>query len=101
MCAASGVSAVGTGMLPHIDGSRHKWFQDKRWNDLIVDAPSLQRRHTHSLLRHGEFDRPVVFGSVLAVSQNHLPYFTLLDSTFVPEFTGLYKPANIDTLREL
>ncbi len=25
-----------TGMLLHIDGSRHRWFQDDRWHDLIV-----------------------------------------------------------------
>jgi transposase len=24
------------GMLLHIDGSRHRWFQDERWSDLIV-----------------------------------------------------------------
>jgi hypothetical protein len=24
------------GMLLHIDGSRHRWFQDERWRDLIV-----------------------------------------------------------------
>src|ERR1700689_1982803 len=24
------------GMLSHIDGSRHQWFQDERWYDLIV-----------------------------------------------------------------
>src|SRR5499425_2039214 len=24
------------GMLLHIDGSRHRWFQDERWYDLIV-----------------------------------------------------------------
>ena len=24
------------GMLLHIDGSRHQWFQDDRWYDLIV-----------------------------------------------------------------
>jgi hypothetical protein len=24
------------GMLLHIDGSRHRWFQDQRWHDLIV-----------------------------------------------------------------
>src|SRR5258708_12939993 len=23
-------------MLLHIDGSRHRWFQDERWHDLIV-----------------------------------------------------------------
>src|SRR5438477_11574475 len=23
-------------MLLHIDGSRHRWFQDERWYDLIV-----------------------------------------------------------------
>jgi hypothetical protein len=24
------------GMLLHIDGSQHRWLQDKRWHDLIV-----------------------------------------------------------------
>jgi hypothetical protein len=24
------------GMMLHIDGSRHQWFQDDRWHDLIV-----------------------------------------------------------------
>src|SRR3974377_105275 len=24
------------GMLLHIDGSRHQWFQDERWHDLLV-----------------------------------------------------------------
>ncbi len=24
------------GMLLHIDGSKHRWFQDERWYDLIV-----------------------------------------------------------------
>ena len=24
------------GMRLHIDGSRHQWFQDERWYDLIV-----------------------------------------------------------------
>jgi transposase len=24
------------GMLLHIDGSRHRWFQDERWHDLLV-----------------------------------------------------------------
>ncbi|MFZ3330955.1 MAG: hypothetical protein WA197_10020, partial [Candidatus Acidiferrales bacterium] len=24
------------GMLLHIDGSRHHWFQDDRWYDLLV-----------------------------------------------------------------
>src|SRR5262249_14895668 len=35
------------GMLLHIDGSRHQWFQDERWYDLIVildDASSEMLR---------------------------------------------------------
>jgi hypothetical protein len=23
-------------MLPHIDGSKHRWFQDEHWYDLLV-----------------------------------------------------------------
>ena len=37
------------GMLLHIDGSRHQWFQDERWYDLIVildDATSDEARTT-------------------------------------------------------
>src|SRR5881628_3484563 len=36
------------GMLLHIDGSRHRWFQDERWYDLIV---ILDGRHQRDLLR--------------------------------------------------
>jgi hypothetical protein len=25
-----------SGIMLHIDGSRHEWFQDERWYDLIV-----------------------------------------------------------------
>src|ERR1039457_1568949 len=39
------------GMLLHIDGSRHQWFQDERWYDLIVildDATSEIRSEEHT-----------------------------------------------------
>ena len=29
------------GMLLHIDGSRHQWFQDERWYDLIVHTSGI------------------------------------------------------------
>jgi len=32
----AGTAAALPGMLLHIDGSRHRWFQDERWYDLIV-----------------------------------------------------------------
>jgi hypothetical protein len=32
----SGSGAPCRGMLLHIDGSRHHWFQDDRWYDLLV-----------------------------------------------------------------
>jgi hypothetical protein len=36
-CTADGGSGRPLpGMLLHIDGSRHQWFQDERWYDLIV-----------------------------------------------------------------
>ncbi len=35
-CIASGARRPLPGMLLHIDGSRHRWFQDERWYDLIV-----------------------------------------------------------------
>jgi hypothetical protein len=33
--ATAGASSL-PGLLLHIDGSRHQWFQDERWYDLIV-----------------------------------------------------------------
>jgi len=48
------------GMLLHIDGSRHRWFQDERWHDLIVildDATSeiyyaqlVEEEGTHTVM---------------------------------------------------
>jgi hypothetical protein len=35
------------GMLLHINGSKHQWFRDDRWYDLIVildDATNIRRR---------------------------------------------------------
>jgi transposase len=34
------------GMLPHIDGSEHQWFQDERWHDLIVFWTTRPARST-------------------------------------------------------
>ena len=34
------------GMLLHIDGSRHQWFQDERWYDLIVILAMPRARFT-------------------------------------------------------
>src|SRR5438552_11184869 len=34
------------GMLLHIDGSRHRWFQDERWYDLIVILDDATARST-------------------------------------------------------
>src|SRR3984893_15807025 len=43
------------GMLLHVDGSRHRWFQDHRWYDLLVildDATSLvEEESTMTVLR--------------------------------------------------
>ncbi len=34
------------GMLLHIDGSEHRWFQDERWYDLIVILTTPTARST-------------------------------------------------------
>ena len=34
------------GMLLHIDGSRHQWFQDERWYDLDRDLTMPRARFT-------------------------------------------------------
>lgn len=40
------------GMLVHIDGSQHRWFQDERWYDLLVILDGCYQR---DLLRPSHF----------------------------------------------
>jgi len=42
------------GMLLHIDGSRHQWFQDERWYDLMVILDDA----TSEIYYAQRFDRP-------------------------------------------
>src|ERR1700746_591884 len=38
------------GMLLHIDGSQHRWFQDERWYDLIVILEDATSAFSHAQL---------------------------------------------------
>src|SRR5260221_14173400 len=42
------------GMLLHIDGSRHRWFQDERWHDLIVILDDATSEIYYAQLAEGE-----------------------------------------------
>jgi transposase len=42
------------GMLLHIDGSRHRWFQDERWYDLIVILDDATSEIYHAQLAEEE-----------------------------------------------
>ena len=44
------------GMLLHIDGSRHRWFQDERWYDLIVILDDATSEIYYAQLVEGGID---------------------------------------------
>ena len=50
------------GMLLHIDGSRHQWFQDERWYDLIVILDDATSEIYYAQLVQEESTAPVMAG---------------------------------------
>ena len=48
------------GMLLHIDGSQHQWFQDERWYDLIVVLDDATSEIYHAQLVEEESTRTVM-----------------------------------------
>src|ERR1700686_4290529 len=50
------------GMLLHIDGSRHQWFQDERWYDLIVILDDATGEIYYAQLVEEESTRTVMEG---------------------------------------
>ena len=60
------------GMLLHIDGSRHRWFQDDRWYDLLVILDDATSEIYYAQLVEEESTRTVMAGLREAVSYTHL-----------------------------
>jgi hypothetical protein len=50
------------GMLLHIDGSRHRWFQDERWYDLLVILDDATSEIYYAQLVEEESTRTVMAG---------------------------------------
>jgi len=50
------------GMLLHIDGSKHHWFQDERWHDLIVILDDATSEIYYAQLVEEESTRTVLAG---------------------------------------
>ena len=50
------------GMLLHIDGSRHQWFQDERWYDLIVILDDATSEIYYAQLVEEESTKTVMAG---------------------------------------
>ena len=51
-----------TGMLLHIDGSKHQWFSDERWYDLIVILDDANSEIYYAQLVEEESTRTVMAG---------------------------------------
>lgn len=51
-----------TGMLLHIDGSKHQWFGDQRWHDLIVILDDANSEIYYAQLVEEESTRTVMAG---------------------------------------
>jgi len=50
------------GMLLHIDGSEHRWFQDERWYDLLVIMDDANSEIYYAQLVEEEATVPVLTG---------------------------------------
>jgi hypothetical protein len=50
------------GMLLHIDGSEHRWFQDERWYDLLVILDDANSEIYYAQLVEEEATIPVLTG---------------------------------------
>jgi len=50
------------GMMLHIDGSHHQWFQDERWHDLIVILDDATSEIYYAQLAHQETTTTVMAG---------------------------------------
>jgi hypothetical protein len=57
------------GMLLHIDGSEHRWFQDERWYDLLVIMDDANREIYYAQLVEEEATVPVLTGLKEVVEQ--------------------------------
>ena len=57
------------GMLLHIDGSEHRWFQDERWYDLLVILDDANSEIYYAQLVEGPDDRRQTQGEVYRTVQ--------------------------------
>jgi transposase len=64
------------GMLLHIDGSEHRWFQDERWYDLIVILDDANSEIYYGQLVEEE-STVTVLAALREVIQNHGLFCTL------------------------
>ena len=60
------------GMLLHIDGSRHRWFQDERWHDLIVILDDATSEIYYAQLTKEESTTAVMAGLRAVIEQKGL-----------------------------
>jgi len=79
------------GMLLHIDGSRHRWFNDDRWYDLIVILDDATSEIYYAQLVEEESTRTVMAGLRAVIEQQGLfcaLYSDRASHFFVPEKAG-------------
>lgn len=57
------------GMLLHIDGSRHQWFQDERWFDLLVILDDATSEIYYAQMVEAESTRSVMAGIRAVIEQ--------------------------------
>jgi transposase len=60
------------GMLLHIDGSTHQWFQDSRWHDLIVILDDATSRIYYAQLVDQESTATVMAGLRMVIEKHGL-----------------------------
>src|ERR1022692_1553676 len=68
-----------TGMLLHIDGSKHQWLSDERWHDLIVILDDATSEIYYAQLVEEESTRTVMGGLREVIEREGLFFFLFSD----------------------
>ncbi len=81
------------GMLLHLDGSRHQWFQDERWYDLIEVLDDATNQTYYAQLVEEESTRTVMAALREVIEQNGC--FCALYSDRASHFFGTPKASGV------
>src|SRR3954469_14273471 len=88
------------GMLLHIDGSKHQWFGDERWHDLIVILDDATSEIYYAQLVEEESTRTVMAGLREVIESQGLFCALAMHSVVTLSFRIARDPPRVSAIRE-